>query len=145
MLGNPHGLPSRKQPRGKLTTPATPAAPLPLQVLAAEAEAKHPLWDIRTHADAEQFWQRVRCMGVRALRGRHYSGRAASCELPGLPHALRVQHVVASACRVAVLHGTHRPLLRRPPPAQEFGHLSGEQPADAADGAHHTAGKATLV
>ena len=98
---------------GELTAPATPAAPLPLQVLAAEAEAKHPLWDIRTHAEAEKFWQRVRCSSMCALKGRHYSGRAASCELPGLPHALCVQHIVASACRVAALHGTHCLLLRR--------------------------------
>ncbi|KAI7845859.1 hypothetical protein COHA_000593 [Chlorella ohadii] len=55
------------------------------EVLAAEAEAKHPLWDIRTHAEAEGFWKR------------------------------------------------------------EFGHLSGEQQEDAAEGARHTAGKATLV
>ena len=27
-------------------------------MLQAEAEQKHPLWDIRTHTEASQFWQR---------------------------------------------------------------------------------------
>lgn len=44
----------------RLTVPAL-LRPDSTQVLAAEAEeAKHPLWDIRTHAQAEQFWKRVR-------------------------------------------------------------------------------------
>lgn len=55
-------------------------------MVAAEAEAQaHPLWEIRTHAEAAEAWRK------------------------------------------------------------EFGHLSGEVPADAADGGHHTAGKPTLV
>ena len=29
-----------------------------MQVLQAEAEQKHPLWDIRTHTEASDFWQR---------------------------------------------------------------------------------------
>ncbi len=30
-----------------------------LQVVQVEAEKRHPLWDIRTHQDAEQCWQRT--------------------------------------------------------------------------------------
>lgn len=28
------------------------------QVVQAEAEKQHPLWDVRTHKEAQQFWQR---------------------------------------------------------------------------------------
>ena len=29
-----------------------------MQVLLVEAETKHPLWDIRTHAEAQEFWDK---------------------------------------------------------------------------------------
>lgn len=70
-------------PHSGACSPLTlPPLLLRMQVLQAEAEKRHPLWDIRTHKEAEQFWRRTfghltgeaRQPGDEA-DGAHHSGR----------------------------------------------------------------------